>query len=227
MTCVDGLRETHTSIYCSLLTQPKSSYEGTPDTEEDRPGCAMPAHSQPSVHESAPKHSSLHGTDRASPHTHLRPIQEKAKLRRCRDAILTHNCRTHPDAKIDPDKRDLLPLRLRLCSRELLKHCSIILHAGHVADVNITTTARCEPSRLRNDAGFVDRWMTVVVVGLPLLPRVVLLRSRARACRSPSRVLWRERRRLVGGRVRRGNRPSWLGAGLLVGWNCGRTWRLC
>ena len=42
---------------------------------------------------------------------------------------------------------------------------SIILHGAHVADVNIATTARCEPNRLRNDAGFVDGWMVVVVVG--------------------------------------------------------------
>jgi hypothetical protein len=30
----------------------------------------------------------------------------------------------------------------------------------------MATTARWEPSRLRNDAGFVDGWMVVVVVGL-------------------------------------------------------------
>lgn len=36
---------------------------------------------------------------------------------------------------------------------------SIILHGGHVADVNIATTARCEPSKARNDAGFVDAWI--------------------------------------------------------------------
>jgi hypothetical protein len=38
--------------------------------------------------------------------------------------------------------------------------------------VNIATTARCEPSRLRKDAGFVDGWMVVVVVGL--LPRALV-----------------------------------------------------
>jgi len=36
---------------------------------------------------------------------------------------------------------------------------SIILHGGHVADVNIATTARCELSKARNDAGFVDAWI--------------------------------------------------------------------
>jgi hypothetical protein len=39
--------------------------------------------------------------------------------------------------------------------------------------VNIATTARCEPNRLRNDAGFVDGWMAVDVVGLPLLRALV------------------------------------------------------
>ena len=37
-------------------------------------------------------------------------------------------------------------------------------------DVNITTTARCAPSRLWKDARFVDGWMAVVVIGLLLLP---------------------------------------------------------
>jgi hypothetical protein len=38
--------------------------------------------------------------------------------------------------------------------------------------VNISTTARCDPSRLWNDAEFVDGWMVVVVVGL--LPRALV-----------------------------------------------------
>ncbi|SRR5216683_591473 len=35
---------------------------------------------------------------------------------------------------------------------------SIIRHGGHVADVNMATTARCEPSSARNDAGSVGAW---------------------------------------------------------------------
>ena len=50
---------------------------------------------------------------------------------------------------------------------------SIILHVAHVAHVSIATTARCEPSTLRNDVGFVDGWMVVVAVG-----RVVAERAR-------------------------------------------------
>ena len=49
---------------------------------------------------------------------------------------------------------------------------SIILHGAYVTDVNITTTAQCEPSRLRNDPGSVDRWMVAVVVGL--FPRALV-----------------------------------------------------
>ena len=47
---------------------------------------------------------------------------------------------------------------------------SIILHGGHVADVNIATTARWEPSRLRNDAGFVEGW----IGPLPSAPAVLV-----------------------------------------------------
>ena len=36
----------------------------------------------------------------------------------------------------------------------------------HVADVSIAMTARCEPGRLRNDAGFIEGWMVMVMVGL-------------------------------------------------------------
>jgi hypothetical protein len=36
---------------------------------------------------------------------------------------------------------------------------SIILHGRHVTDVNMARTARWEPSRLRNDAGFVEGWI--------------------------------------------------------------------
>ena len=50
---------------------------------------------------------------------------------------------------------------------------SIILHGAHVADVNIATTARCELSRLRNDAGFVEGRMVVAVVGLLLVEDVL------------------------------------------------------
>jgi hypothetical protein len=35
---------------------------------------------------------------------------------------------------------------------------SIIRHGGHVADVNMATTARCEPSSARNDAWSVGAW---------------------------------------------------------------------
>jgi hypothetical protein len=44
----------------------------------------------------------------------------------------------------------------------------IILHDVHVADMDITTTAQCKPSRLQKDPGSVDWWMVVVVVGLVL-----------------------------------------------------------
>ena len=56
---------------------------------------------------------------RPNPHTDLLPIQEKAKRRRRSNAILTRDHRTHPDAQIDLNKRDLL-LVLRPC--ELLKY---------------------------------------------------------------------------------------------------------
>jgi hypothetical protein len=49
---------------------------------------------------------------------------------------------------------------------------SVILHGAHVADVNIVTTARSEPSRLPDDAGFVEGW--VVMVGIGLLPRALV-----------------------------------------------------
>jgi hypothetical protein len=38
---------------------------------------------------------------------------------------------------------------------------SIIRHGGHIADVNMATTARCEPSNAWNDAGFVDAWIVL------------------------------------------------------------------
>jgi len=41
---------------------------------------------------------------------------------------------------------------------------SIILHGGHVAEVNIAMTARCVLNKLWNDDGFVKGWM-----GLPTL----------------------------------------------------------
>ena len=71
--------------------------------------------------------------------------------------------------KINFDKSDLLPAAalgcLRLCPRELLEH-RLDHPARHVADVNIAMMTRCEPGRLRNDAGFVEGWMVVVMVGL-------------------------------------------------------------
>jgi hypothetical protein len=79
---------------------------------------------------------------------------------------------------------------------------SIILHGGHVADVNIATTARCAPSRLRNDAGFVDGWMAVVVVWLLLLPRA-LVEGAGEGVRVLG-LLWRERGWCGGGSGRRG-----------------------
>jgi hypothetical protein len=58
-----------------------------------------------------------------------------------------------------------------LCPRELEANTSsIILHGP---DVNITTTAWCEPSRLRNDAGFVGGWTVEVEVEVGLLLRGV------------------------------------------------------
>jgi hypothetical protein len=56
---------------------------------------------------------------RPNPHTHLFPIQEKAK-RRCRsNAILARDHRTHPDTQINLNKRDL---QLALRPRKLLKY---------------------------------------------------------------------------------------------------------
>lgn len=64
------------------------------------------------------------------PHTYLLPIQEKAKRRRGGDTILTRDRRTHPNAQINLNKRDLalslsLPAaayRRVLRPREILKH---------------------------------------------------------------------------------------------------------
>ena len=106
------------------------------------------------------------------PHTHLGPIQKKAKRRRRRDAILARDRRAHPDAQSTLTNATCCPSAFafaRACSSNT---GSIILHGGHVADVNTATTARCAPSRLRNDAGFVDGWMAALVVGL--LPRVLV-----------------------------------------------------
>jgi hypothetical protein len=51
---------------------------------------------------------------RPNPHTHLLPIQEKAKRRRRSNTILTRDHRTHPDTQINLNKRDLqLALRPR------------------------------------------------------------------------------------------------------------------
>jgi hypothetical protein len=36
---------------------------------------------------------------------------------------------------------------------------SIILHGGHVAEVNIATTPRWVLNKLRNDEGFVEGWI--------------------------------------------------------------------
>jgi hypothetical protein len=38
----------------------------------------------------------------------------------------------------------------------------IIIHGRHVAEVNFATTARCELSKARNDAGFVNAWIAPV-----------------------------------------------------------------
>ena len=79
-------------------------------------------------------------------------------------SLLTRDLRTHPNSQIDLDRRDLLALCFSLslncaCSSNT---GSIILHGRHVADVNIATTARWEPSRLRNDAGFVEGWVRLL-----------------------------------------------------------------
>jgi hypothetical protein len=63
---------------------------------------------------------------------------------------------------------------LRLCPRELLEH-RLENPARHVADVNIAMTTRCEPVRLRNDAGFVEGWLVVVVM-VGLLPSALVER---------------------------------------------------
>ena len=50
---------------------------------------------------------------------HLLPIQEKAKRRRRSNAILTRDHRTHPNAQINLNKRDLQPASR---PRKLLKY---------------------------------------------------------------------------------------------------------
>jgi len=52
--------------------------------------------------------------------TYLLPIQEKAKCRRRSDTILTRDHRTHPNAQINLDERDLALSLLR--PREILEY---------------------------------------------------------------------------------------------------------
>ena len=83
--------------------------------------------------------------------------------------MLARDHRTHPNRQINFNKRD---------PRRPSAHVSssntglIILHDALVADMNIATTAQCKPSRLQKDAGSVDWWMVVVVVGL--VPRALV-----------------------------------------------------
>ena len=79
--------------------------------------------------------------------------------------MLTDDHRTHPNDEIDLNKCD--PGHA-LCLRELPKYGL----DAHIADVNIAGTARCEPSSLQNDVGFVEGWMVMVMVAL--LPSAVV-----------------------------------------------------
>jgi hypothetical protein len=115
--------------------------------------------------------------------------------------MLVHDHRTHPNSQIDLDKPDL-PLAFARTSSS--NTGSIILHVAHVAGVDLAIMARCEPRKLRNDVGFVDRGMVVVVVGL--LPRALVEVGRW-VC-GASRDGCRRRQRRAG---------PWLMAALLAG----------
>jgi hypothetical protein len=83
------------------------------------------------------------------PYTHLLPIREKAKRRCRRDAILTRTIESITTPKSTLTNATCCWLWLWPFDRASSSNTSsIVLHGGHVADVNIATTARWEPSRL-------------------------------------------------------------------------------
>ena len=141
-----------------------------PGTEADRPGCAIPAHSRPSIHASARKHTQQKCENRA---THTRTFYPSKKNPNVGDAVTPCSRATIEPI---PTAKSTLTNATRgapFARASSSNTGSIILHGAHVADVNVATTARCEPSRLRNDAGFVEGWMVVVAVGLLLVEGVL------------------------------------------------------
>jgi hypothetical protein len=81
----------------------------------------------------------------------LHGISDQPSYRRCL-----------PDAQIDLGEHDLALTLLRLSCASSLNMGSIILHGGHITDVNIAMTAWCKLSKAWNNAKFVDAWITPV-----------------------------------------------------------------
>ena len=148
----------------------KLTYEKMPGTEADRPGCAIPAHSLLSIHAFVHKHTPQKKGDNQA--THARTFFPSK--RSLNDGIAVTSCSRATIESILTAKSTLAnATRSAPFVRTSSSNTgSIILRGAHVADVNIATTTRCEPSRLRNDAGFVDGWMVVVMIGL--VPRALV-----------------------------------------------------
>ena len=97
-------------------------------------------------------------------HTHLLPIQEKSQT--------SASQQRHTRATIKPIATPRSTLTNATCCWPFDRSSSsntgsIILHGRHVTDVNMARTARWEPSRLRNDAGFVEGWIGPLPSAVP------------------------------------------------------------